>query len=253
MPKAARAAGTQWGGLNKRSDPVDIPTEQSPDCANVFFYDQTLGLLGPRMGKAYAGALAYNIWGVQPWNIGGQTGALIAYGDSVSTEIDLLNPYPVTYPHGGWGDLARSGPAPGAVTNITRGFYVKWNGPDDTGDPGSDEIEDPDINVPIAGATKVTATLPSVSGVKVSALPVTIKTLLRFDGGGYEVANTCLINSSGCGTTMTVTETPSPVDCSGKTALTGIKCTVAQDGTVTGLKLSGEVYIVGTAATRESH
>ena len=81
MAKSARAAGTQWAGLNKRVDPVDLGPEQSPDCANVFFYDQTIGLLGPRLGKTYAGASAHTIWGVLPYNIAGQIGALVAYGD----------------------------------------------------------------------------------------------------------------------------------------------------------------------------
>ena len=114
-------AGSKWGGLNKRIDPTELSPEQSPDTLNSFFYDKKMGLLGPRLGKTYAGADTYNIWGVMPYNISGQLGHLIAYGDSTSTEIDFKNIYNFTIPHGGWGDAGKSAPAaqiPAAITRI---------------------------------------------------------------------------------------------------------------------------------------
>ena len=114
-------AGSKWGGLNRRSDPTELSPEQSPDTLNSFFYDKKMGLLGPRLGKTYAGADTYNIWGVMPYNISGQLGHLIAYGDSTSTEIDFKNIYNFTIPHGGWGDAGKAAPAaaiPAAITRI---------------------------------------------------------------------------------------------------------------------------------------
>jgi len=236
MAKSARAAGTQWAGLNKRVDPVDLGPEQSPDCANVFFYDQTIGLLGPRLGKTYAGASAHTIWGVLPYNIAGQIGALVAYGDDTSTEIDLLNLYSVTYPHWGWGDAARSGPAPGAVVAITRnlGFTYEWDGPSGAA-PAPHECD-----VALNGATRVTATCPSIEWETVGTLWVE----LQFDGGGWHEANELYAEATSgcCGTTLDVDVTPTLVDCSAFTALTGIRVTSDGDGSE---EFSGTVRVTG--------
>jgi hypothetical protein len=242
MPKIPVQAGTQWGGLNKRTDPVELSPEQSPDCANVFFYDQTLGLLGPRLGKAYAGASQYTIWGVHPYNISGQIGSLVAYGDSTNTSIDLISLYSVTYPHGGWGDAAKDGPVVVAPASLTRGFYARWTDPSSVaGSPCEDSQA---FTAPVNGALWAIATLPSCFGV---ISEVTVKTFLKFDLDDYVVANTGIIALCGCCGGMSLTINPTPVNCTGKTNLTGIKCTAVEAGNLA-LELSGEVYAQGSAA-----
>lgn len=239
MPKGARPAGTQWAGLNKRVDPVELPPEQSPDCANVFFYDQTMGLLGPRLGKAYAGYSNYTIWGVMPWNVSGQVGALVGYGDAVSSEIGFLTPYDVTYPHGGWGDLSRSGPVVVPPATINRGFAQSMTLAGTSGASPQEEVNAVALNVPVNGATVVIATCPSGD----FEYEGTLNTYVKFDAGGWVLANTCIVESGGCGYGLIVTHSPVEVDCTGKTALTGIKCEAVEPGaTVT---VDGIVYVVG--------
>ena len=239
MGKIALPAGTQWAGLNKRVDPVEITPEQSPDCANVFFYDQTLGLLGPRLGKAYAGATNYNIWGVIPYNISGQIGSLVAYGDSTSTEINLLNLYSVTTPHAGWGDISLSAPDPAIPATIVRGFYVSA-----TPIVGSflSPQEDPIIcSVDVNGALWAIATAASTT---VSAYPISscrIDTYLKFDADDYVLACRTILSSATVN--VSITETPTPVNCTGKLLLTGIKCIVTSPGNK--VTVSGDVRVMG--------
>jgi hypothetical protein len=73
MAKQAAAMGTRWQGLVKEGDPLDIPPEASPDCANAFFFDGAEGQLGPRFGKEEAGradvAAGISIVGVMPYRV----------------------------------------------------------------------------------------------------------------------------------------------------------------------------------------
>ena len=238
MPKSARSAGTQWGGLNKRVDPVELPPEQSPDCANVYFYDQTMGLLGPRMGKAYAGASADTIWGVCPYNIAGQVGALIGYGDANSSSINLLSLYNVTYPHGGWGDGARDAPAPDAVT-INKGFVHAT-----VAFPEGIAPADYACNVLVNGATEAMAAGGSIEWLSAGVYTIYI----QFDSGAFEAAAQVSAEyagaSSGSGSLLNVSTTLLAVDCTGKTALTGVRVVSSGDGTET---FSGDIIVMGHA------
>ena len=231
--------GTKWGGLNKRLDPTELSPEQSPDLSNVYYKDQTLGLLAPRPGKAYAGASSYNIWGVMPYDISGQLGHLVAYGDSTSTEVNLLNLYSFTTPHSGWGDAARNAPNPPAVGNITRnlGFNYNWNG------PSAVQTEIHACNKAINGATRCVATMASVEWETAG----TLKVYLQFDGGAWTLANTMTAEATSgcCGSLLTVDEVPVLINCSAFTTLTGIKVESSDaDGTE---NLSGQVQVVGSA------
>jgi hypothetical protein len=82
--------GTQWGGLNRKVDPVDISPEQGQDADNCFFFEDKVGLLGPRRGKTKAGVEAYTILGICPYHpTNGDGGQIVASGDSVSTTINV--------------------------------------------------------------------------------------------------------------------------------------------------------------------
>ena len=240
MGKIALPAGTQWAGLNKRVDPVEITPEQSPDCANVFFYDQTLGLLGPRLGKAYAGATNYNIWGVIPYNISGQIGSLVAYGDSTSTEINLLNLYSVTTPHAGWGDISLSAPDPAIPATIVRGFYVSA-----TPIAGSFLSPQQDIitcSVDVNGALWAIATAASTTVARYPTSDCQLDTYLEFDSTNvYTLACRTIFRS--VTVNGSITETPTPVNCTGKLLLTGIKCIVTSVGN--NVTVSGDVRVMG--------
>ena len=252
MGKIALPAGTQWAGLNKRVDPVEITPEQSPDCANVFFYDQTLGLLGPRLGKAYAGATNYNIWGVIPYNISGQIGSLVAYGDSTSTEINLLNLYSVTTPHAGWGDITLEAPAPAIPAVINRGFYhvqaLSAAAGVDTATSGA-------IAIAVNGATKVTCTIVSLRLTdtrlfpNVGAVDGTIIIYGTFDNGIGEVVLATMVvdETMACyGHDVVVTNVANVVDITGATLLTNITAEITP-GITTSPTISGNVTVMGAA------
>lgn len=81
MPKTYAPAGTQWQGLMAHMDPVDIPPDASPDCANAYFHEGMLNLLGPRRGKVLAGAAQQNIVGVYAYHVNGLSGLLISTAD----------------------------------------------------------------------------------------------------------------------------------------------------------------------------
>lgn len=217
MGKLAIPSGTQWAGLNKRTDPVELSPEQSPDCANVYFYDQKLGLLGPRPGKAYAGAHTYNIWGVAPYNISGQLGSLVAYGDATSTEINLLNLYSVTIPHGGWGDAGRAAPAPAIPAAITRNCGFSTSVTIFTGtSPQSSDVLTTNVN----GATFCTATLASASFSSYTSGAIYV--FLSFDGvenGTPALHVTVTLSSSG----LAVTSTGTLLNITGKLKLTSVR------------------------------
>jgi hypothetical protein len=244
MPKTPVEAGTKWGGLNKLVDPVELTPEQSPDCANVFFYDQTLGLLGPRLGKAYAGASEKTIWGVIPYNIAGQIGSLVAYGDSTSTSINLLNLYAVLYPHGGWGDGGKGAPDPVHPVVSALGFYTTVEVAKGPG--ASPQTDTHSVNagtltaVPVNGATTVIAT--AASGLfqnEGSCL-----TEVEFDSDGVWIpATVSIAEPGGCCYGLTLTNEATPVDCTGKTALTGVRCTATEPGET--VELSGIISIMG--------
>jgi hypothetical protein len=68
-----------------------------------------------------------------------------------------------------------------------------------------------------------------------------IDTFLQFDGGAWEQAfRTIVIDHT---LFASVTETPTPVNCSGKLLLTGIKCIVIATGR--SVTLSGDVRVMG--------
>lgn len=250
MGKIALPAGTQWAGLNKRVDPVELTPEQSPDCANVFFYDQTLGLLGPRLGKAYAGATNYNIWGVIPYNISGQIGSLVAYGDSVSTEINLLYLYSMTTPHAGWGDISLSAPTPSIPAIVRGGFYhVQALSGSATATSGV-------IAIAVNGATKVTCNPASLRLMNflspdIEAVDGTMTVYGTFDGGIGEVTLATMVvdeTMSACpGHYVLVTNTASVVDITGATLLTNIRAEITSLGGTSIPVISGNVTVMGGA------
>jgi hypothetical protein len=97
-------AGMLWAGLVKNPEPLDIPPEASPDCANAFFFDGTKGLLGPRFGKEYAGLGAKRIMGIFPLRgmakvqvrqsngsfVFGTAGFVVAYDDGSNEVIPSI-------------------------------------------------------------------------------------------------------------------------------------------------------------------
>ena len=243
MGKIALPAGTQWAGLNKRVDPVEITPEQSPDCANVFFYDQTLGLLGPRLGKAYAGATNYNIWGVIPYNISGQIGSLVAYGDSTSTEINLLNLYSVTTPHAGWGDITLEAPTP-AIPAVAVGFYhaQALSG-------GATAKSDDDLDIPVNGAVRAICTNANLTINKIGSYgPGTLNIYGTFDGGvGRKLMATMSLSLgfSGSLTWVVGANTTPLVDITGSTLLTLIDAEVTGSGGADSVSIAGSVKMMG--------
>jgi hypothetical protein len=95
--------------------------------------------------------------------------------------------------------------------------------------------------VDVNGALWAIATGASAT---VSPWPVSlyqIDTFLQFDGGAWEQAfRTIVIDHT---LFASVTETPTPVNCSGKLLLTGIKCIVIATGK--SVTLSGDVRVMG--------
>lgn len=90
-------AGSRWAGLIRNMDPVDIPADASPDCANAFFYDAKRGLLGPRFGKSTAGYAEQSIVGVFPYRAQGTTGLLVAMANGTT---QFLSSYTGSAPGG---------------------------------------------------------------------------------------------------------------------------------------------------------
>jgi hypothetical protein len=152
------------------------------------------------------------------------------------------------------GGSAYSGPT---VTSINNGFYARWQG--FSVDPDN-PAETPEIpcNIPINGATKAIATCPSST---IEFLDVDesadIYIYLKFDSVAWALANRISIDfTAGCcgcagGYSVVVSETPTPIDITGRTALRGIKA-VAETLDGESCTLSGDIYVMGTAATLEN-
>lgn len=52
-------SGREWKGLVKDRQAAQLDVGQSQDCSNVFFYDDQMGVLGPRRGRAYQNTTQY--------------------------------------------------------------------------------------------------------------------------------------------------------------------------------------------------
>lgn len=86
MPKTFQPAGTKWQGLIAADymDPTDIPPDASPDCANAYFWEGTLNLLGPRLGKVLAGNAQQTIVGAYGYHVNGLDGLLVSTADGIT-------------------------------------------------------------------------------------------------------------------------------------------------------------------------
>jgi hypothetical protein len=133
---------------------------------------------------------------------------------------------------------------PAAAPAAPAGFYVEWNGPVAASGP-SPKTDIKVCNVPVNGATSAVATCPSG---KVRFFG-TFETYLQFDGGpAWQLANILILTWNGCFASLNVTEVSTPVDCTGKLNLTGIKCIVTEAGQ--NVTLSGLIHVVGTAEAK---
>jgi len=139
------------------------------------------------------------------------------------------------------GALDGVAPAPAAAG----GFYVEWNGPVAASGP-SPKTSLVACSVPVNGATSAAATCPS-GKVRYAG---TFQTYLQFDGGAWQLANNLILAWGGCFAILNVTEVSTPVDCTGKSNLTGIKCIVTEVGQ--NVTLSGLIHVVGTAEVKTS-
>lgn len=244
MPEERIPVGAQFLGVQKRVAPHLLQPTHSPDCQNCRPYSGLIGRLGPRKGRTKLSSTAYagTIRGFWPGSGGGGDSgddySLVALDDGSS--VTIVPEAAIWGGGGAWG-----GPA---VTSFT-GFYVRWGvttAP--TAGPGASPQEDivAPLTVAVNGATKCVATCPSGTFVAAGELYIYVK----FDAGAYQLANKITCTGGGCCGSLTVTEAPTPVDCTGATNLTGIKCIVEEMGeTVT---LSGDVYVIGTSATLEN-
>lgn len=96
-------------------------------------------------------------------------------------------------------------------------------------------------SVDVNGALWAIATAASTT---VSAYPISscrIDTYLKFDADDYVLACRTILSSATVN--VSITETPTPVNCTGKLLLTGIKCIVTSVGN--NVTVSGDVRVMG--------
>jgi hypothetical protein len=145
----------------------------------------------------------------------------------------------VTTPHAGWGDISLEAPAPAIPATIVRGFYVSATPiAGSAASPQEDPIEP--LTVDVNGALWAIATAASTT-LPITATGCMIDTYLKFDNGAYTLA--CRTIFSGSTLHTSITETPTPVNCTGKLLLTGIKCIVTSVGN--NVTVAGDVRVMG--------
>ena len=120
------------------------------------------------------------------------------------------------------------------------GFYVSATPSASLGSSPQEWISPP-LTVDVNGALWAIATAASTT---VSAYPISscrIDTYLKFDADDYVLACRTILSSATVN--VSITETPTPVNCTGKLLLTGIKCIVTSVGNH--VAVSGDVRVMG--------
>jgi hypothetical protein len=126
-----------------------------------------------------------------------------------------------------------------SVASGAKGFYTTATMttlPITSGSPADKTVV---TDVSVNGATTAIASPASALFVVEGAL----YTYLQFDNGLWQLAHTCVVEPGGCCGGVTVTNTPSPIDCTGKIKLTGVRCVAEELGETS--ELSGDVVVMG--------
>jgi hypothetical protein len=172
-------------------------------------------------------------------------------GSSVTILVESL-----LYPSETGGSSGGGSPWSGPTITQINGFYARLQG-FSAGPDNPAEFFRP-CNVPIGNATKAIATCPSSTVTLPVDGTVDLYIYLAFDLDDFVLANhiQVVVGASpccGCDTyrAVQIVETPTPVDCTGKAALTEIKL-VAETLDGVDCTLSGDIYVMGTAATLEN-
>lgn len=228
MPEEQIPVASEFKGLQKRIAPHLLPPGYSPDCQNCRPYNGLLGRLGPRKGRVKIAAAAYaaSVCGL---HAGGSDGPLFVAVDdgssvTISPETKLFS-----------GGSSYGGPT---LTSIYPGFYTTQVIATTTGASPCEKAYT-GLAIPVNGATKCIATCPSGDFTNEGAL----YTYVKFDAGIWQLVNTLVAEPGGCCYGLTVTESPSPVDCTGKTLLTGIKAVGEEMGY--SVSIAGTIHVMG--------